>query len=106
MIEEKTITLNDLKYYYGERQGFIFQGATPSSPDAIERMCSTLVSKEFAEKMPEFFTRINANTIAVVFPEGASFKSGDFYKIGKNAEMLGFFKIDVLGAWLRVNVKN
>jgi hypothetical protein len=106
MIEEKTIPLNELNYYYSERQGFVFTAGIPSSSDAIERLCIMLVDKKVAEKMPEFFTRPNSNTFVVVFPEGASFQSPGFYQIGKQCEMMGICKVDILGAWLKIVHKN
>jgi hypothetical protein len=100
---EKETSLNDLKYYYGERHGFIFQGATPSSGDALGRLCNVLIDKKITEAYPEFFTRLNTNTVAIVYPEGISFKCADFYRIGKQTEMMGFFKIDILAAFLKEN---
>ncbi len=104
MIEEKTVSPNDLKYYYSERQGFVFTAGIPSSSDAIERLCNMLVEKQVAEKMPEFFLRPNPNTFIVVFPEGASFKSPQFYQIGIQCKMMGICEVDILGAWLKTRV--
>lgn len=101
MIEEKTLPLHELKYYYGERLGFVFQGAAPSSNDAIQRLAETLVSSKVSEKLPEFYQRVSSNEVAFVYAGDSGFQSGPFYQATRQFNVIGIFNIDTLSMWLK-----
>ena len=101
MVEEKKLPLHELKYYYGEHLGFVFQGVAPSSDEAIQRLCDNLVSWEVARKPPEFFTRVGKNVVLFVFPNDSGFKQGHFYQACNRLSVMGIFQIDTLSAWLK-----
>jgi hypothetical protein len=98
---EKDINLNDLKYYYDQRHGFVYWGMSPISTKRLEKMVNSLIIGKITEHLPEFFTRPNENSVIVVYPEGISFQSGKFYQVVNNLERIADFKIDILAAFLR-----
>lgn len=101
MVEEKTMPLHELKYYYGEHLGFVFQGVVPSSNDAIQRLCNNLVSWKVTKKLPEFYVRVPDNSIAFIFSNDSEFRQGLFYQACNRLSVMGIFKIDTLSAWLK-----
>jgi hypothetical protein len=95
MIEEKNIDFTDLKSQYGDRKGFVFQGACPSSDDAIFRLSNTLLEKQVSNKLPEFFVRLNSVTIVIIYPEKCFLDMPLIYQSAKRMEMLGAFRVDI-----------
>ena len=95
MIEEKKLSPTDLKKQYGDRKGFAFQGACPSSDDAIERLSNTLLEKQVSNKLPEFFVRINPVTVVFIYPEQCFLDRPLIYQSAKRMEMLGMFRVDI-----------
>lgn len=100
MIEEKTLPLHELKYYHGESLGFVFKGVIPSSYDAIERLCHTLVSIGASKNLPEFFVRVSDNEVAFVYSDDSGFLSGPFFQIYWMRCRTKLFEVDTLAAWL------
>lgn len=92
MIIYKDITLETLKNDYGNNLGFVFQSGTPSSNDAIERLCNILIQKGITTTYPEFVNRINPNTIAFVY--GDDFNGPDFFKKSSMASQMGICAVD------------
>lgn len=103
MVEESKIPLHELKYYYGEHLGFVFQGVIPSSDEAIQRLCENLVKWGVSKSLPDFYHRCGNNSVAFVFSENSGFQSGAFYQACRRLEVMGIFSIDSLGAWLEDN---
>lgn len=101
MIEEKTLPLHELKYYHGESLGFVFKGVTPSSYDAIERLCHTLMGNGVSKKLPEFFVRVSDNEVAFVYSEDSGFLSGPFFQFSQQVSRMRIFEVDTLAAWLK-----
>lgn len=101
MVEEKTIPLHEVKYYYGEHRGFVFEGVIQSSNDAIQNLCNNLVSWKVTKKLPEFYVRVSNNAVAFVFDSDSEFKQGLFYQACNRLSVMGIFKIDTLSAWLK-----
>ena len=101
MIEEKKLPVHELKYYYGERRGFVFKGVSPSSDDAIERLSHAIKNAKVSDSLPEFFVRIDSNTTAFVYPENCEFHSPVVYQMGKRMEMMEMFAVETLMIFLK-----
>lgn len=101
MVTEKTIPIHELKYYYGEHLGFVFQGVTPSSDDAIQRLVNTLVRVGVSKKPPEFYVRVSSNEVAFVYEGDSEFQSANFYQATRIMSHLGIFSIETLNIWLK-----
>jgi hypothetical protein len=101
MIEEKTIPLHELKYYYSEHLGFVFKGASPSSDGAIGRLSHSLMSWGVAKKLPEFFVRVSENEVAFVYDSNSGFQSAPFFRLAQQLHHIGIFEIDILASWLK-----
>jgi hypothetical protein len=99
---EKTYNIKELSESFSTRHGFVFASGVKSTDRAIENLSNQLRNAKFSEMLPEFFTRLSDTVTAFVYPQGAHFESGAFYKISKNAErMLGIFEVETLGAFLK-----
>lgn len=101
MVTEKTIPLHELKYYYGEHLGFVFQGVTPSSDDAIQRLVDTLTRVGVSKKPPEFYVRVSTNEVAFVYDGNSEFKSPEFLQASQRINQFGLFNIETLNVWLK-----
>lgn len=101
MIKFEEHTLDHLKYYYDERHGFVFQSGRPSKDSSIENMCNMLIKEDITKEMPEFVNRLGDKTFCVVYAEGVSFKSGEFYSRANNPMLQGICKVDTLAAFLK-----
>ena len=95
MIEEKKIELAELRSQYGDRKGFVFQGACRSSDEAIERLSKFFLDEQISNKLPEFFVRFNDVTTVFIYPEKCFLDRPFIYQKAKKVEMLGMFKVDV-----------
>jgi len=104
LMEFKELTIEELKKDYMGRHGFIFAGQSPSAPEGCDKLCQALINRGITEVMAEFVVQWNPNTFVFVYPEGASFKSGEFFQAAqKISMMMGFFNIDTLHHFLRNN---
>jgi hypothetical protein len=104
MIEKKLI-LQDLKEYES-RHGFVFAGAIRSSDQAIQNLVNVIKNSGFSDDIPEFYARIGDNTVMFVYPEGTSFKSGDFYHISKQMEFIQLFEIETLSYFIKHRINS
>jgi hypothetical protein len=102
MITYKTLSLDDLKRYYSDRHGFIFQSAQQSSEKAIQNLCDTLIQHQITDIQPEFVMNTN-NLTVFVYPENANFESGQFYQKSQMMMQMGIAKVDILKAFLKEN---
>jgi hypothetical protein len=98
---EKKIPLHELKYYYGEHLGLVFQGFAPSSDEAIHRLADTLLKCGVSKKLPEFYARVSDNEVAFVYSGDSEFKSAAFYQATRQFTPLGIFNIDTLAMWIK-----
>lgn len=103
MVAEKTLTLNDLKYYHGESLGFVFTGVIPSSDDALQRLASNLVGWGVSKKLPEFYVRVTPNEVAFIYAGDSEFKQAAFYQFCSKMNVMGIFAIDTLASWLKLH---
>ena len=101
MIEEKKIPLHELKYYYGEHLGFVFQGVQPSSDEAIQRLADTLLNIKVSKKLPEFYIRLSSNEVGFIYSGDSGFRSAEFYQATRQFNHIGIFQIDTLSMWLK-----
>ena len=101
MIPIKDLSIQDLKDKFLDRIGFVFVGASPSSDEACQRLCDTLIQKGTAKGQPEFMVKHEGNTTYFVYPETGGLDCPEFYAKGKVVEQLGFCQIDILGAYLK-----
>lgn len=102
-MEEKILPIHELKYYHGDKVGFVFTGVVPSSDEALKRLVNNLVTWKVSEKLPEFFTRVKPNSVAFVYESDSGFKQAAFYQACNRLSTIGFFQIDTLTHWLQVN---
>ena len=105
MVENKDIPIHELKYYHGEKIGFVFTGVNRSSDDAIQRLCENLKSWGVTEKDPLFYTRVEENSVAFVFSGDSNFRMTDFYQACSQISRFGFFEVDTLYGWLTEHFK-
>ena len=101
MVEEKTLSLHELKYHHSESLGFTFSGALPSSNDAIQRLVNNLVGWGVSKKLPEFYVRVAPNEIAFIYASDSEFKQAAFYQACGQFNVMGIFAIDTLASWLK-----
>ena len=101
MIEFKEHTLDHLKYYYDERHGFVFQAGRPFKDTSIENMCNVMIEQGITKEQPEFVTRLDPHTFVVVYAEGISFNSGEFYARAKHPMLQNVCRVDTLAAFLK-----
>jgi hypothetical protein len=103
MIEEKQIPLHELKYYYGERKGFVFTGNAQSSSDALNRLGEAIKNARLSDKIPEFIVRLAPNITAFVYPEDCDFQQAAVYQAAQRFRNMGIFNVDTLCMYLRNN---
>ena len=103
MIEEKQIPLHELKYYYGERRGFVFTGNTQSSSDALNRLGEAIKNAGVSEELPEFIVRVAPNITIFVYGETGYFNQAAVYQAAQRFRNLGMFNVDTLCMYLRNN---
>ena len=102
MIEEKTISINDLKYHYDNRHGFVMSLGAASSNSALERMCTHLITQKITDTMPEFVVTSDYRSMIVVYPEGTSFEAPTFYqKAVQLGQATGAWNIELLQVYLK-----
>jgi hypothetical protein len=100
MIARKTITLNDLKYYYDTRHGFVFH---PADDRHVETLANMLLKVKATDSLPEFVTHLNGSTI-FVYPEICEFHSGPVYQFAQGiSQMMPVGRLEILNAWLKSN---
>ena len=98
MIERKTISLNDMKYYYDNRHGIVFH---PQNDNSVETFANMLIKVGATQVQPEFISHINGHTF-IVYPEHIEFASGPVFQFSKQIEMMmPIGKLDILSAWLK-----
>ena len=94
MVEEKSLTIAELKYGYDHRHGFVFQGPVRSSNESIENLCKTLIKHKITEVSPEFIVRLSDSVVAFVYPDGVSFDCPRFME--EAAKFGGMFRVETL----------
>ena len=98
MIERKDVTLNNMKYYYDTRHGFVFHPASDKNPETLANM---LIKVGATDSMPEFITHLEGFTL-FVYPENCEFHSGPIYQFARGVSMtMPIGGIDILSAWLK-----
>jgi len=101
MIPTKESTIEQSKSSFSDRIGFVFQGNAPSSDEAMERLCATLVQHQVASCLPELIVKCENNTYLFVYPETGGLDGPAFFAKAKAAENFGFCRVDCLGAVLK-----
>lgn len=99
-MEKRDIKLHELKYYYDTRHGFVFESNMKSKDDSIDRACEALKNSGITDSLPEFMVEYN-NSLVFVYPEKANFKSGPFFEIVSQFNMMGMWNVDILNSWLK-----
>jgi hypothetical protein len=93
------MTLLEMKEKYKDRHGFVWTSPTKSSERAIKDLSDWLVTQKLASHLPEEVVHVGNNTV-FIFPEGASFESGRFYKMGQHFTIMSGVMIDTLHHFL------
>lgn len=102
MIEFKTLSIEDLKKDYSDRQGFIFQGASICNRNNCDKVSQAIINKKICEHHVEFVVELNPQTFAFVYPDGCSFDSPSLYnECAHLSNMTGLFKIEILCKFLQ-----
>lgn len=94
MINFKTITIEQLKEEHKDSLGFVFQASSPSSDDAVERLCNLLIQTSITVKYPEFVSRLPNNITVFVYDH--NFNGPLFIQKAMLANHLGICTVDTL----------
>ena len=99
----RTLSIQELKNDYSGRQGFIFQGNSPSSRENCEKLYRQLKMAGVSDYEPDFINELHPTIFAFVYPDGTKFKSADLYEFASHASMMtvGMYKLDILSAFLK-----
>ncbi len=96
----KSLPLHELKYYHGDKKGFVFRGATPVSDEGAIRLAHNMLAWTASDGLPEIY-RIDTNTVAFSYADETRFEQALLYQASRKFLMMGFFELDTLAAWLR-----
>lgn len=98
----KSLTIEEVKEKYIDRNGFVFQGAVPSDPQKCEKIANILLEKGFSEELPELVAQLDNRTFCFIYPESASFATPALIKFANQwAAISQAFQVDALSAWLK-----
>jgi hypothetical protein len=101
----RDVSVQDLKKDYINRHGFFFQVDNTCNKDNCTKVASAIMYRKYCDIMPEFVSQINDKCFAFVYPDGCSFRSGDFFQDCKRLSMVvgNTIRIDMLNAVLMEN---